>query len=118
LKVKSKTKGFKNVRFGWKRSPHKVGAKEGVAAKDKRAIKNNLNYIGKTAPGHHAHTGPLGKCHLPPTPTPEFFVCVVLEFEFRAYTLSHSTSPFFVIDFLEIGSWELFAHTGFKLRSS
>jgi hypothetical protein len=46
------------------------------------------------------------------------FLCVVLEFEFRAYTLSHSTSPFFVIDFLEIGSWELFAHTGFKLRSS
>jgi hypothetical protein len=35
-------------------------------------------------------------------------------FEFRAYTLSHSTSPFFVMGFFKIGSLELFAWAGFK----
>jgi hypothetical protein len=34
---------------------------------------------------------------------------VVLGFELRAFTLSHSTSPFFIKGFLEIGSGELFA---------
>jgi hypothetical protein len=45
-----------------------------------------------------------------------FFVClfVVLGFEFRAYTLNHSTSPFFVLGVFEIGSCELFAEAGFK----
>jgi hypothetical protein len=33
-------------------------------------------------------------------------VCVVLGFELRAYTLSHSHSPFFVIFFFKIGSLE------------
>jgi uncharacterized membrane protein YgdD (TMEM256/DUF423 family) len=33
--------------------------------------------------------------------------------ELRAYTLSHSTSPFFM-GFSEIGSCKLFAQTGFK----
>jgi hypothetical protein len=33
----------------------------------------------------------------------------VLGFELRAYTLSHSTSPFFVMGFFQIGSCELFA---------
>jgi hypothetical protein len=42
----------------------------------------------------------------------------VLGFEVRAYTLSHSTSPFFVMEFFEIGSHELFALAGFKPRSS
>jgi hypothetical protein len=32
----------------------------------------------------------------------------VLGLELRAYTLSHSTSPFFVMGFFEIGSHELF----------
>jgi hypothetical protein len=32
--------------------------------------------------------------------------------------LSHFTSPFFVMGFFKIGSWELFAWAGFKLRSS
>jgi hypothetical protein len=41
--------------------------------------------------------------------TEHFFFFVVLEFELRAYTLSHSTSPF------EIRSRELFAWAGFKL---
>jgi hypothetical protein len=40
-------------------------------------------------------------------------VCVctrtVLGLELRAYTLSHSTSPFFVMVFFEIGSGKLFA---------
>jgi hypothetical protein len=41
-----------------------------------------------------------------------FFFFAVLEFELRAYTLSHSTSPFFVTGFFEIGSCELFALAG------
>jgi hypothetical protein len=40
---------------------------------------------------------------------------VVLGFELRAYTLSHSTSPFFVKGFFEIGSPELFVQAGFEL---
>jgi hypothetical protein len=39
-----------------------------------------------------------------------FFFFVVLGFELRAYTLSHSTSPF--LYFLEIGSYEVFAQAG------
>jgi hypothetical protein len=42
----------------------------------------------------------------------------VLGFELRAFTLSHSTSPIFVMDFFEIGSRELFARAGFEPRSS
>jgi hypothetical protein len=38
-----------------------------------------------------------------------FFFFVVLEFELRAYTLSHSTSPFFVKGFSIQGLLELFA---------
>jgi hypothetical protein len=38
---------------------------------------------------------------------------VMLRFELRAYTLSHSTSPF-----VTIGSSELFVLAGFKLQSS
>jgi hypothetical protein len=37
-----------------------------------------------------------------------FFPFAVLGFEFRTYTLTHSTSPFFVMGFFEIGSEELF----------
>jgi hypothetical protein len=44
-----------------------------------------------------------------------FFVCVLLGFELRAFTLSHSTSPIFVMGFFEIGSCELFALDGFEL---
>jgi hypothetical protein len=40
---------------------------------------------------------------------------VVMGFEFKAYTLSHSTSSFFVMGFFGIGSLELFAQDGFKL---
>jgi hypothetical protein len=36
-----------------------------------------------------------------------FFFFSVLGFELRAYTLSHSTRPFFVMGFFEIGSSEL-----------
>jgi hypothetical protein len=43
-----------------------------------------------------------------------FFFFVVLGFELRAYTLSHSTSPFFVTGFFEIRFYELFAQAGFK----
>jgi hypothetical protein len=42
------------------------------------------------------------------------FVCVVLGFELRAYTLSHSTSPFFIMGFFKIGSRELFAWAGLE----
>jgi hypothetical protein len=44
---------------------------------------------------------------------------VVLGFELRAYTLSHTTShpSFFCEGFFEIGSHELFAQAGFELRS-
>jgi hypothetical protein len=46
------------------------------------------------------------------------FFPAVLGFECRAFTLSHSTSSFFVKSFFEIGSLELFALAGFKPRSS
>jgi hypothetical protein len=40
---------------------------------------------------------------------------VVLEFELRAYTLSHSGSLLFVKALFEINSHKLFAWAGFKL---
>jgi hypothetical protein len=43
------------------------------------------------------------------TITKKKFIIVVLEFELRAYTLSHSTSPCFCDGFFEIQSHELFA---------
>jgi hypothetical protein len=43
------------------------------------------------------------------------FFLVVLGFELRAYTLSHSTSPVFVMGFFEIGSHRLFTWAGFEL---
>jgi hypothetical protein len=43
---------------------------------------------------------------------------VALGFELRAYTLSHSTSPFFVMGFFEIVSYKLFAQAGFEPQSS
>jgi hypothetical protein len=49
-------------------------------------------------------------CHISPSfllETTFFFFFLVLEFELRAYTLSHSTSPFFfffVMGFFKIGS--------------
>jgi hypothetical protein len=43
-----------------------------------------------------------------------FFFFTVLGFELRAYTSSHSTTPFFVKDFFETGSHELFAQAGFE----
>jgi hypothetical protein len=42
-------------------------------------------------------------------PTSFFIIFAVLLFELRAYTLSHSTSPIFVMGFFEIWSCELFA---------
>jgi hypothetical protein len=42
---------------------------------------------------------------------------MVVGLELRAYTLSHSTSPF-IEGFFEIESLELFSWAGFKLRSS
>jgi hypothetical protein len=49
-----------------------------------------------------------------------YFIFPVLEFELRAYTLSHSTSPtpFFVLDFFKIGSCKLFAWAAFKPQFS
>jgi hypothetical protein len=44
-----------------------------------------------------------------------FIYLLVLGFELRAYTLSHSTSPIFAMGFFELGSQELFALTGFEL---
>jgi hypothetical protein len=35
-------------------------------------------------------------------------------FELRAYTLSHSISPFFVMGFFQIGSLKLFPWAGFE----
>jgi Na+/proline symporter len=43
-----------------------------------------------------------------------FIFLAVLGFELRAYTLSHSTSPFFVMGFFEIGSCELYPQAGFS----
>jgi hypothetical protein len=42
------------------------------------------------------------------------FVCVVLGFELRAYTLSHFHQPFFVMGFYEIRSRKLFARAGLE----
>jgi hypothetical protein len=38
----------------------------------------------------------------------------VLGLKLRTYTLSHSTSPFFVKDIFKVGSQELVAWTGFE----
>jgi hypothetical protein len=46
------------------------------------------------------------------------FIFAVLGLKLRAYTLSHSTSPFFCDGFFEIGSLELFAWAGFEPQSS
>jgi hypothetical protein len=52
------------------------------------------------------------------------YICVyiyifsVLELELRAYTLSHSTSPFFVMVSFEIRSHKLFAWADFEPQSS
>jgi hypothetical protein len=40
---------------------------------------------------------------------------MALGLEVRAYTLSYSTSPFFMMFFFEIGYLELFAQAGFQL---
>jgi hypothetical protein len=58
---------------------------------------------GKLGRDLHYHLGNL------------FFVCVVLGFALTSFTLSHSTSPFFVKGFFEIGFHELFARAGFEL---
>jgi hypothetical protein len=42
------------------------------------------------------------------------FLFSVLGFELRTYTLSHSTSSFFVMGFFEIESCELFAWAGLE----
>jgi hypothetical protein len=47
-----------------------------------------------------------------------FFFFSVLGFELRAYTLRHSISPFFVMNFFEIGSRKLFSLVGFEPQSS
>jgi hypothetical protein len=49
-----------------------------------------------------------------PAQSREDFFFVVLGLELRAYTLSHSTSPFFVKGFIEIWSCELFVQAGFE----
>jgi hypothetical protein len=46
------------------------------------------------------------------------FFFVVLGFELRVSTLSHSTSPLFVMGFYKIGSHERFALAGFEPQSS
>jgi hypothetical protein len=48
------------------------------------------------------------------TSAANFMSLVVLGFELRAYTLNHSTSPFFVLGIFKIGSHGLFAWAGFK----
>jgi hypothetical protein len=42
------------------------------------------------------------------------FFFAVLRLELRAHTLSHSTSPFFVMSFFEIGPRKLFDQAGFR----
>jgi hypothetical protein len=46
------------------------------------------------------------------------FFLMILGFELRAYTLSHSTSPFLVMGFFEIGFHGVFVQAGFEPRSS
>jgi hypothetical protein len=43
-----------------------------------------------------------------------FFFFIVLGLELRAYTLSHSISPFFVMGVFKIGSRKLFPPAGFE----
>jgi hypothetical protein len=47
-----------------------------------------------------------------------YFFFAALGFELKASTLSHSTSPLFVMGFFEIGSHELLAQAGFKPQAS
>jgi hypothetical protein len=47
-----------------------------------------------------------------------FFFLAVLRFELRAYTISYSASPFFVMVSFELRSLKLFAQPGFELQSS
>jgi hypothetical protein len=51
---------------------------------------------------------------LPPSLSLSLSLSVVLGLELRAYTLSHSTSPFFVMGFFRDRSRELFAWAGFE----
>jgi hypothetical protein len=46
------------------------------------------------------------------------FFFSVLQLELRAFTLSHSASPFFVMGIFEIGSHELFVWAVFEPQSS
>jgi hypothetical protein len=69
------------------------------------------------------HTCHANALQLEPYPSTKFnliffFFFAVLGFEFRAYTLIHSTSPFFVIGISQIGSHKLFAWAGLKPWSS
>jgi hypothetical protein len=43
-----------------------------------------------------------------------FYFLAVLGLEVKAYTLSHSTNPFFVMGFFEIGFCNLFAWSNFE----
>jgi hypothetical protein len=47
-----------------------------------------------------------------------FFSFVALGLELRAFSLSHSTSPFLVKGFFKTGSCELFVQAGFQQQSS
>jgi hypothetical protein len=47
-------------------------------------------------------------------PFPLFFFFAVLGLELRAYTLSQSTSPFFVMVFFQDSFFKLVAWAGFK----
>jgi hypothetical protein len=46
------------------------------------------------------------------------YLFVVLELKLRAYTLSHSISPIFVMGFFKTAYLKLFAQAGFKPQSS
>jgi hypothetical protein len=86
----------------------------GLVGKDHawRGRKEELEVQMSTgAPNTHAHTYKAEPVFLS-------LFSAVLGFELRACILSHSTSPFFVMGFSEMGSLELFAQAGFELPAS
>jgi hypothetical protein len=88
-----------------------------------RAFLSSQLLLGRVLPASRGSQTPLsplmrsqGAVH--PLVLELFFFFVVLRFELRAFTLSHSTNPILVKGFFEIGSRGLFPQAGFEPQSS
>jgi hypothetical protein len=70
------------------------------------ALKNQVLLHGRFANGNYY------------SPKQFYYFFTYLLFVVRAYTLSHSISPFLMMDFIMVMSHKVFAWAGFKLLSS